>query len=165
LEKLGLPQVHIYDSDKEQADRSAKPETVERAKQVNRRHNCVAFVTRKRQMENYLHPEVLGRLSKGKIHLVLNPDDLDFGPMEEFIYQGFVQPLRNESAGVKLCPTDYGGDVIRLSKRQTKTLISSFLMREMTVEEIDARGAYTEQGQQKNEIEDWFEAIGKHLLA
>lgn len=55
FESLGLPELHIY-------DRELPPVTDERseaARQVNWRKQCVALLTCKRAMENYLAPQAL----------------------------------------------------------------------------------------------------------
>jgi len=52
LRKLGLPEIHIYDGDKEENKR--------RAEQINSRGDgSKGFVTQKREIENYVHPQVL----------------------------------------------------------------------------------------------------------
>ncbi len=52
LRKLGLPEIHIYDGDKE--------ENKTKARQVNERGNGnKAYTTNKREIENYVHPKIL----------------------------------------------------------------------------------------------------------
>ncbi len=53
LKKLGLPEVHIYDGDKEENRRKIEEVT----KQGN-----VGFVTSKREIENYVHPKIIENL-------------------------------------------------------------------------------------------------------
>ncbi|PHS04718.1 MAG: ATP-dependent endonuclease [Blastopirellula sp.] len=55
LEPLGVPEFHLYDHE-------LPPETGQREKAaavVNRRKNCIAAITRKRSLENYLHPQAI----------------------------------------------------------------------------------------------------------
>ena len=52
LRKLGLPEIHIYDGDKKENERKAK--------QINSRSDgSKGFVTRKREIENYVHPNIV----------------------------------------------------------------------------------------------------------
>ncbi|MCD0462488.1 ATP-dependent endonuclease [Roseiconus lacunae] len=69
LAPLGLPEFHLY-------DRELPPETdlrVQAAGLVNERDQCRAFVTGKRCLENYLHPDAIR--SAGKIEVRF--DDFD----------------------------------------------------------------------------------------
>ena len=55
LEPLGVPEFHLYDHE-------LPPETGQREKAaavVNRRMNCIAAITQKRSLENYLHPQAI----------------------------------------------------------------------------------------------------------
>lgn len=59
LAALQMHELHIY-------DREASPETELRqraAARVNQRHNCRAFVTGKRALENYIHPRCIREIS------------------------------------------------------------------------------------------------------
>jgi putative ATP-dependent endonuclease of OLD family len=59
LASLHVPELHLY-------DREASPETELRqraAKLINQRHNCRAFVTHKRALENYIHPHCIREIS------------------------------------------------------------------------------------------------------
>ncbi|WP_456397556.1 ATP-binding protein [Desulfurobacterium sp.] len=52
LRKLGLPEIHIYDGDKEENERKAE--------QINNRSDeSKGFVTKKREIENYVHPSIM----------------------------------------------------------------------------------------------------------
>jgi hypothetical protein len=59
LASLRVPELHLY-------DREAPPETelrLQAAKLVNQRRNCRAFVTRRRAIENYIHPHCIREIS------------------------------------------------------------------------------------------------------
>jgi hypothetical protein len=59
LAAIGLPELHIY-------DREMSPETELRrqaAELINRRPRCRAFVTQKRSLENYLHPDCIRQIT------------------------------------------------------------------------------------------------------
>jgi len=52
LRKLGLPEIHIYDGDKE--------ENKTKAKQISERGDgSIAYTTNKREIENYVHPKII----------------------------------------------------------------------------------------------------------
>ncbi|MGF9715244.1 ATP-binding protein [Paenibacillus naphthalenovorans] len=55
LKGLGIPEIHIYDRDE-----GAKPKYLDECNAVNRRGDrSKAFITGKREMENYLHPDAI----------------------------------------------------------------------------------------------------------
>lgn len=69
LASLHVPELHLY-------DREVSPETELRmraADLVNRRPNCRAFVTRKRSLENYIHPHCIREISG--LELTYGDDD------------------------------------------------------------------------------------------
>jgi hypothetical protein len=69
LEMLALLELHIY-------DREMSPETSVRQRLVaslQARPNCRAFLTRKRSLENYLHPAAIGEATG--IELTFGDDD------------------------------------------------------------------------------------------
>jgi AAA15 family ATPase/GTPase len=60
LEKLNIPEVHIYDSDINQPDERNRNKYQKYINRINRRpNNDIAFVTKKAEMENYLHPDII----------------------------------------------------------------------------------------------------------
>ncbi|MEQ8788713.1 MAG: ATP-dependent endonuclease [Pirellulaceae bacterium] len=75
LAPLKLCEFHLF-------DRETPPETDARqaiVKRVNRRDGCRASLTRKRSMENYLHPEALARA--GELEVTFG----DFDPVPDFV--------------------------------------------------------------------------------
>jgi hypothetical protein len=73
LAPLGVPELHLY-------DREVPPETDHRreaAESVNARERCQAVLTRKRSLENYLHPLAIS--AAGDINLTFD----DFDPVAE----------------------------------------------------------------------------------
>jgi hypothetical protein len=66
---LGLPEFHLY-------DREIEPETSRRReliRQINARRNCLATLTSKRALENYLHP--LAIIAAGGPEIAFGDDD------------------------------------------------------------------------------------------
>jgi hypothetical protein len=69
LASLHVPELHLY-------DREASPETELRQRAaglVNQRHSCRAFVTKKRAIENYIHPHCIREISG--LELTYGEDD------------------------------------------------------------------------------------------
>jgi hypothetical protein len=63
LAPLGLPEWHLY-------DRELPPETETRraaVEEINQRHGCCAALTRKRALENYLHPQAIEQAGGGRV--------------------------------------------------------------------------------------------------
>ena len=63
LRPLGHPELHLY-------DREQFPETEARQRaiaKVNARSHCRGYLTSKRSLENYLHPQALGAAGGGQI--------------------------------------------------------------------------------------------------
>lgn len=60
LEKLNIPEIHIYDSDSNQIELSNRNKYRKFINKINRRPNAdYAFETKKAELENYLHPELI----------------------------------------------------------------------------------------------------------
>jgi putative ATP-dependent endonuclease of OLD family len=55
LAPLGCSEIHLYDRESE----AASAERLQAAAIVNGRANCIAYVTSKRSLENYLHPQAI----------------------------------------------------------------------------------------------------------
>lgn len=165
LDKLGIPQVHIYDSDRTSATCAGKRETAERAEKVRQQPNCTCFVTRKREVENYLHPAAIERFTNGRVTLSFGERDPDYCDMEELVYEQFVQTWAATREFGDPEALDRDGNRLKLNKRSTKTIIAECLMRVMTAQEIVEMGRYTnESGAVGSEVLDWFTAIEAHVV-
>jgi putative ATP-dependent endonuclease of OLD family len=62
LAPLSCREIHLYDRESE----AASSERLRAAALVNARHHCVAYVTSKRSLENYLHPQAIEVSGGGK---------------------------------------------------------------------------------------------------
>ena len=94
LKNLGLPEVHIYDRDELQRDGKYKYQAARDA--VNaRRDGSIAFLTTKREMENYLHFDAIEEALRPVVTtpFVFNlTDDCDVeGEIERALGQGKIQ--------------------------------------------------------------------------
>lgn len=131
LENLGLPEVHIYDRD---VKVNGKYKYQDAKDKVNARDDgSVAFLTTKREMENYLHidaiKEVLQPLTNTDINFILT-DDCDV--------EAEIKKLLNGQG--------------RINRLPIKHWLNRGAAECMTVERIKQRGAY-------DEIMQWFREI------
>jgi putative ATP-dependent endonuclease of the OLD family len=78
LENLNRPEVHLYDRD---CIPPEKPRYQKYADEVNKRENCIACITEKREIENYLHKDaILAAYKNVGIQLtIIN----NFGPFDD----------------------------------------------------------------------------------
>jgi hypothetical protein len=86
LASLGLPELHLY-------DRETPPETQLRlaaAARVNQRRRCLAYVTQKRSLENYLHPECVREISG--LDLAYGADDDVAGLVARACHERLAKP-------------------------------------------------------------------------
>lgn len=158
LDKLGLPQVIIQDSDRSTAAMPLDSQKQQWLTDINVLPGKRAFVTRKRNMDNYIHPAALNRFTDGKLIL---PEviDIDFVKMANELSARLVEARNN---GLRFSPTDHEGNLIPADK--PKRIIASFIIRKMTADEIKERGAYKDSnGNDANEIIEWLSAIQAHL--
>jgi hypothetical protein len=166
LDRLGLPQVFIFDSDRTNPGQPIPADKEARLVDLNGRPNCIAFMARKREIENYMHPTALERLSEGRIAL-REGIDLDFTDLPARL--GEAMKAAREAHGSKLgfYPDDHQGRKLGIGTGDSncKKIITAYIMRNMTAEEILERGVYVdpETGAQRNEILEWMEAIRQHL--
>ena len=157
LDKLNLPQVIIRDSDRASKDLPLHPDDINWLENTNRDANKVAFITQKRNMDNYFHLNALSRLSEGTCKIP-EETDLDFVKMEDLLHKIISEAYRNNA--LKFYPVDENGKKIPIRKSKVKHIISSYIIKNMTSEEIKERGKYQDQkGEDKNEVIEWFEAI------
>ncbi|AWU95550.1 ATP-binding protein [Azospirillum ramasamyi] len=61
LDSLGIPQFYLCDSDRTTRGADMKADTARLVEMLTGRPNCQVWVTRKREIENYLHPAALLR--------------------------------------------------------------------------------------------------------
>src|SRR5699024_9161577 len=64
LQQLKLPEFHIYDRDTEQ-----RPKYQKYVDQLNSNDNCLAKLTQKREMENYIHPKAIQEIQNIEIEI------------------------------------------------------------------------------------------------
>ncbi len=159
LDKLGLRQVHIYDSDST-SDSSPKKETAERAREVNGRANHIAFLTKRRNMDNYIDLDVVARITGGAV--ARSGEDARFVNMDALVMSDVLEPHKTGALSFP-DPTDVDGAPLPF---KAKAWIARFLIPAHTTEELISLGEYVEPGGEvANEIEDWFREIDACLSA
>ena len=134
--------------------------------EINKRANAVAFLSRKRTIENYLHSDAVARVSGGKI--TIDPAvDPDYGNIALAFGAALNAAKNAHGRDLEFTPSDHSGQPLPLGTGESKSkkIITAYLMRHMTAEEIRARGAYIDPvtGAEKNEILEWLAAIREHL--
>lgn len=159
LSNLDLPQVVIFDSDRTAEALPAHEDKQKRLKDINARENRIAFMTSKREMENFVHPATIARLSDGLIEL---PEgfDPDYGDMPTTFASAMREAI--DDKGCRFQPIDHNGERIRATKRYSKHILTSYVMRNMTVDEIKERSQYERGGTTQYEVYDYLSAIQRY---
>ncbi len=161
LDSLAVPQVYLFDSDRTSAALPLDKDKEDREKEINGRANCTAFVTRKRTIENYVHPDAIARATGGQVTLPAAVD-MDFHRVD----LAFADALdaAKQAAGFAFYPEDHNGRRLSPTKGNAKKIISAHIMRQMTADEIKDRCAYiADVGEQRYEVLEWLVTIQQHV--
>ena len=141
LRSLEIPEVHIYDRDVE-----SPPKNQEAVNSVNARGDgSVAFLTTKREIENYLHPDAVRDSCDLRIEI---DDDSDIPEL--------VAMARHAARGHETEWIDLSSNNRKRCTSFAKRLLNDQATRAMSVERLDSRGG-------KEEVLQWFSAISEHL--
>lgn len=151
LDRLGIRQVVVIDSDKDNANGPVEKKARQIVELIGERADVEIFVTEKREIENYLAPEALERLSGGSVKLS-DDCDLNFDRIPDRLKDAVA--IARDSGNLRFAPKDLSGSSISLGNQ--KRIITSCLMAEMTADEVLDRGQREGGG---NEIVDWLTAI------
>lgn len=161
LDALNIPQVIIIDS-----DRGALSDPISSKAQYICDMTCddnsvCAFVTEKREIENYLHPDVVERVSNGTITL---DSELDFDYDRIPVQLGKAIQKAKGNKKVHFAPTDRDGkilsDPLGAGTSHCKKVITSYLFGKMTAEEIKQRSLLSDES---SEIVNWIKAINDFI--
>jgi putative ATP-dependent endonuclease of the OLD family len=162
LDKLGIHQVIIQDSDRSAAAMPLAPYKARWLQTVNALQNVTAFITRKRNMDNYIHPDVVARMTGGRAALPVGID-IDYVRMAQEVSSCLT--AARAAGGFAFQPDDHDGKRIDgFSATTCKRLISAYFMRHMTAAEINQRAAYQDGGAQRHEVREWIDAIRAHIV-
>jgi predicted ATP-dependent endonuclease of OLD family len=141
LRKLGRPEVHIYDNDVKKYK-----EVVE---EVNKRDKAWATTTRMYEIENYIHPTLIGQLYAIDEQFVNTEGDW----LEEWNVMDVPKTL---SVFLKQLKAEKYKSITGEGADSIKRILNERGAALMTVEHLKSLGAY-------DEVKEWFEKIGMHL--
>lgn len=156
LDKLNVPQVIIRDSDRSAPEMPLSQEKQQWLTRMSEDANKRCFVTRKRNMDNYLHHATVMRLTDNRVDL---SEELDLDYVR--IDQEFGSRLRHaiQTHRIEFRPVDINGSAIRVRKQNSKKIINAYIMAQMTSAEILERSRYEEDGEERCEVSGWLNAI------
>jgi putative ATP-dependent endonuclease of the OLD family len=169
LNALGLPQFYLRDSDKENDAHPGKElpaEIVERVRKWEEDREgapiCV-LQTRKREIENYVHPATIDRVLGAQIDIMnrLENCNLDFDDISSKNC-AFWEALKEakEELGFRIPERRRRG--VPLKHRNPKHVICGILLSEATLDELRERCATTDiDGSERSEIEEWFHEMSR----
>ncbi|MEW8025729.1 MAG: ATP-binding protein [Candidatus Thiodiazotropha endolucinida] len=160
LDRIGIPQIFFFDSDRTSENLPVDRDKEQRIEEISQRANCVAFLSKKRTIENYLHPDALKRVTDGNITL---PEETDwnYSNIAKLFKTAFDEAKRQHGKDLNFNPTDHEGNPlgIKSSESRCKRIITAYIMRQMTKDEVIERGKYTEGEDEHNEVIDWINSI------
>jgi len=135
LRKFNLPEVHIYDGDKEEYKQTAQ--------QVDSRNDgSKGFTTQKREIENYVHPSIIENIFRELNNNTLIDRTKD-NWLDEWNQSNLVPLIKNKG--------------VRIREKRIKEKICTEGIGNMTVELFQELQAY-------EEIKEWFRAIKNNML-
>ncbi len=138
LRKLGKPEIHIYDGDKNKG--KYKTEFV---KISNRGDGSRVFITRKREIENYVHPKVIKDIFRLNDEELLSLIDLT---NPDWIKKWDTMDIPKEIMSI------YSKKGWSIQENNVKEKICTKGIENMSIEFFEELEAY-------DEIEEWFEAM------
>ena len=164
LDKLNVPQVMLQDSDRTSAALPINAKKLTWLRDMQSRPNTAAFLTRKRSMDNYVHPDALARLTNGLLTIPATVD-LDFVKMADELSVHLTLAKNNAGiTGFAYIPDNHAGAPIsKTNPTACKTIICAHIMRNMTADEIRARASYQDGATARHEVLEWLEAIRAQL--
>ncbi len=164
LDRLNIPQVFICDSDRTAEENQPPDDKINRIDTLNGRPNYKAFLTRKREIENYMNVEAVARISNNRI-LIDADFDLDYGDIENAFATALQAAKDKYGNNLEFNPFDHVGEELPLRKNKIKKIITAHVMSHMTADEVRARGAYkNDDGEACNEIIEWLTVIRKCIV-
>ena len=145
LEPLKRPEFHLYDRD-ESPPAEAKYQA--QVDEVNKRTNCTARSTEKREIENYLHPKaIVAAYAQNGIDITIDRSFADFADVPDA-----VAMLVHEASGSAKAWDDLDDDEQGKKEGKAKRILNGIAPRFMTkqlLEDVDPNG----------DLVSWFEDI------
>ncbi|MBL3575665.1 ATP-binding protein [Rhodovulum sulfidophilum] len=160
LDKLNIPQVVIVDSDRDGKSAPESRKIKELMAMIVDPKETTFFSTNKREIENYLHPDVLVRVSNGTLSFDA-AWDMDYDRLPTRL--GDVITAARKKGKIEFEPVTKDGEPmhkLETSSGHCKRVITSYLFANMTADEIKER-SISDDG--TCEVTKWLEAIGQHV--
>ncbi len=148
LQALNRPEIHICDRDNPPPE---EPKYAAHAAAVNARDGCAAYITNKREMENYIHPEAIAEAYQANgmvVELPASFQDFDDVPM---IVARALHAANSPNPWEELSPDKQKGKASRAKK-----VINGEAARRMSVARLRECGGY-------DEITAWLQRIGEMI--
>lgn len=162
LDKLGIHQVIIQDSDRTAAAIPLNQKKAKWLQDMQALPHVTPFLTRKRSMDNYVHQDAIERATQGAVKLPSNVNS-DFDKIADVLSQLLTQ-ARAAKALNGFQPVDHDGKSITETKPTAcKRIICAYLLKEMTATEIAQRATYQDGTTTKHEVREWLEAIAANF--
>ena len=161
LDKLNVPVIVIQDSDIKSADGEISEEKRIWLDEMNSKENYTVFITNKRCIDNYVHPDALSRIFKRKVKFAKN-FDLNFHRIHPEVLRIIENNKRkHEDFESVFTPFDHEGNAIRYHRDGSgiKAIICAYAMRNMTASELYERATYMDGTRKGNEVKEWIDAI------
>ena len=145
LEPLNRPEYHIYDRD---YSPPKKPKYETEANGVNSRPNCTAVITKKREMENYLHKDAIVEVyAEFNIRITL-PDFADFDDVPSIVAEK-----------VHTVGSSEPWDNLTVEKQDKKIYCAKCRLNGLAVEKMNR--LRLKESDPDNEIRGWLAAIAQ----
>ncbi len=143
LDKLDIPQIHIYDSDYNQTDTKLHYQYQKYIDEINNKPDShYGFMTQKAEMENYIHPDVIKTCYQ--INTNFHSGDSDW--LDKWSKEDIPNFINSNS--------DKSNPTIEpiSSKRMSKKHLATELSKRLTKQHLEELQAF-------DEIKSWFEKI------
>lgn len=144
LAPLKRPEVHIFDRDAGPED---EPKCNDVVAEFDSQEGCTTFVTSKREMENYIHPDAI---------MAALGIDIEVGDDDD-VYANVLEKVRKASGdGIRCSYEGCIGKRNTVKKSSIKFHLNYCCVRTMTPEMLDERDP-------KGEIRGWLQAIAQEI--
>jgi predicted ATP-dependent endonuclease of OLD family len=144
--KLNLNQVHIFDSDIGSKSPNKYKKYVDEIN--NKGEKNFAFETKKRELENYIHPDIIK--SAYDFEVTIN-ESWDTTDISELISINNLNKSESSETWDKLEPEDQ-----KERKRKIKNKLNSYCSNSLTKQHLEELNAY-------DEISSWFEKMSEFI--
>lgn len=146
LANLDIPEFYLMDRDN---DPSKPPHYQDKEDRYNQRHNCTAWHTNKRELENYIHKDVI----KKEYPNYLGEGD-DFEDVPKLFAQAVHESSESDRSWDEVCADSkkLAKKISSAKKRLNKEFVSKMTPQLLT--DVDS----------KDEVRTWLRAIGECLV-